>query len=59
MDRLSKENWILYWEKANDPMCCDVCDKVDDTIHFSILGTAYVLCKDCVKELYDTINNNE
>ena len=59
MNRLSKENWILYWEQSNEHTCCDVCDKVEDTIHFSILGNVYVLCKDCVKELNDTINSKE
>ena len=59
-DRISKKNWILYVEPSHEgsehPMCCDVCDKVDKTIHFSILGDVYLLCPDCVQELYDNIN---
>lgn len=56
MTRLSKKDWIIYTEESQGPICCDVCDKVGKTIHFSILGTVYVLCADCVKELYDRIN---
>ena len=58
MNRLSKKDWILYTELPHNQMCCDVCDKVDKTIHFSILGNVYLLCTECVKELYDTINTN-
>ena len=56
MDRLSKENWILYTERKNSYKCCDVCDKKDRTITFSILGSVTILCKDCVNELYNKIN---
>jgi len=55
-NRLSKEHWILYTEPKNNYKCCDVCDKHTRTITFSILGDVYILCKDCVNELYNTIN---
>ncbi|MFA5153264.1 MAG: hypothetical protein WC554_11940 [Clostridia bacterium] len=59
MNRHSKKDWILFTEEKHEPICCDVCDKVGKTIHFSILGNAYTLCVDCVKELYDTVNANQ
>lgn len=37
---------------------CDSCDKRSkNTVHFDLLGTAYVLCQDCINILHNANNS--